>query len=77
MRQVWDLRTGSVFETFSCDGGITSLQFDASRIVCAAGTDDIKVSSLNSFVDKDAVWLRRYGFHENSAISASRSYYSI
>ncbi|CAG8609617.1 3241_t:CDS:10 [Dentiscutata erythropus] len=40
--KIWDLRTGSVIDTFTYDYGVISLQFDPHKIVCSAGTNDIK-----------------------------------
>lgn len=41
--QIWDLRTGSIHDAFAYDNPITSMQFDARRIVSAAGEDVVKV----------------------------------
>ncbi|GAB1733896.1 hypothetical protein NU195Hw_g7670t1, partial [Hortaea werneckii] len=40
---IWDLRTGSIYDAFAYDNPITSMQFDARRIACAAGEDVVKV----------------------------------
>ncbi|CAG8678463.1 6334_t:CDS:2, partial [Dentiscutata heterogama] len=40
--KIWDLRTGSVIDTFTYDYGVISLQFDPHKIICSAGTNDIK-----------------------------------
>ena len=42
-RQIWDLRTGGVFETLKYDHAVTGLQFDSRKIVAAAGENGIKV----------------------------------
>lgn len=41
--QIWDLRTGSIHDAFAYDSPISSMQFDARRIVAATGEDVVKV----------------------------------
>ncbi|KAG7123020.1 Mitochondrial division protein 1 like [Verticillium longisporum] len=41
--RIWDLRTGSISDAYAYDHGITSMMFDARRIVSAAGEDVVKV----------------------------------
>ncbi|KAM0280905.1 hypothetical protein ACHAQH_003794 [Verticillium albo-atrum] len=41
--RIWDLRTGSISDAYAYDHGITSMMFDARRIVSAAGEDIVKV----------------------------------
>lgn len=41
--RVWDLRAGSVIDVLNYSSGITSLHFDATRIVCATGQPIIQV----------------------------------
>ncbi|KAJ9669518.1 Mitochondrial fission protein [Coniosporium apollinis] len=41
--RIWDLRTGSIYDAFAFDNPITSMMFDARRIVAAAGEDVVKV----------------------------------
>jgi hypothetical protein len=41
--QIWDLRTGGIFETVKYDHAITSLQFDTRKVVSAAGENGVKV----------------------------------
>lgn len=41
--QIWDLRTGSIFDAFGFDSPITSMQFDSRRIVSAAGETVAKI----------------------------------
>ena len=41
--QIWDLRTGSIHDAFAFDNPVTSMHFDARRIVTAAGQDVAKV----------------------------------
>jgi division protein 1 len=36
-------RTGSIYDAYAYDHPITSMMFDARRIVCAAGEDVVKV----------------------------------
>ena len=43
---MWDLRTGSIFETIHFDHAITALQFDSRKIVGAVGENGIKVFYL-------------------------------
>ncbi len=41
--QIWDLRTGSIHDAYAYDNPITSMQFDARRIVAASGENVAKV----------------------------------
>jgi hypothetical protein len=41
--QIWDLRTGAIFDAYAYTSAITSMQFDARRIVAAAGEPVVKV----------------------------------
>ncbi|OAA43618.1 Mitochondrial division protein 1 [Metarhizium rileyi] len=41
--RIWDLRTGAIFDAYAYDNPITSMMFDARRIVSAAGEDVVKV----------------------------------
>lgn len=41
--QIWDLRTGSIYDAFAYDRPITSMMFDNRRIVSAAGENVVKV----------------------------------
>lgn len=41
--QIWDLRTGSIHDAYAYDNPVTSMMFDARRIVSAAGEDVVKV----------------------------------
>ncbi|CAK7224108.1 Mitochondrial fission protein [Sporothrix bragantina] len=41
--RIWDLRTGSIFDAYAYDSPVTSMMFDARRIVSAAGEDVVKV----------------------------------
>ena len=41
--QIWDLRTGSIFDAFAYDNPITGMMFDTRHIVCAAGEDVVKI----------------------------------
>ncbi|KAL2206473.1 WD40 repeat-like protein [Sarocladium strictum] len=41
--RIWDLRTGSIHDAYAYDNPITSMMFDARRIVSAAGEDVVKV----------------------------------
>ncbi|KAK4540532.1 hypothetical protein LTR36_009170 [Oleoguttula mirabilis] len=41
--RIWDLRTGSIHDAYAYDSPISSMQFDARRIVAAAGEDVVKV----------------------------------
>ena len=42
-RQIWDLRTGTIHDAFAYDSPITSMNFDARRIIASAGEDVVKV----------------------------------
>ena len=41
--QIWDLRTGTIYDAFAYANPITSMMFDARRIIAAAGEDVVKV----------------------------------
>ncbi|OCK83450.1 mitochondrial division protein 1 [Lepidopterella palustris CBS 459.81] len=41
--RIWDLRTGSIYDAYAYDHGVTSMMFDARRIVSTAGEDVVKV----------------------------------
>ena len=41
--QIWDLRTGSIIDAYAYDHPVTSMMFDARRIVAAAGETVAKV----------------------------------
>ena len=41
--QIWDLRTGSIYDAFAFEHPITSMMFDARHIVSAAGENVVKV----------------------------------
>jgi hypothetical protein len=41
--EIWDLRSGGVFETLKYDHAVKSLQFDTRKVVAATGDNDIKV----------------------------------
>lgn len=41
--RTWDLRAGTLFDAFAYDAPITSLHFDARRIVSANGQNNVKV----------------------------------
>lgn len=41
--QIWDLRTGSIFDAYAYDHAVTSMMFDSRRIVSAAGESVVKV----------------------------------
>lgn len=42
--QIWDLRTGGIFETLKYDHAVSALQFDTRKIVAATGENGVKVS---------------------------------
>lgn len=41
--QIWDVRTGGIFETLKYDHAVTALQFDTRKIVAATGENGVKV----------------------------------
>lgn len=43
MDQIWDLRTGAIYDAYAYDNAVTSMMFDQRRIVAAAGEDVVKV----------------------------------
>jgi hypothetical protein len=48
--QIWDLRTGGIFETLKYDHAVTGLQFDTRKIIAATGENGIKVRWLASLL---------------------------
>ncbi|KAF7593297.1 Mitochondrial fission protein [Aspergillus hancockii] len=40
--RIWDLRTGSIYDAYAYDKPVTSMMFDAKRIVAAAGESVVK-----------------------------------
>ncbi len=56
--QIWDLRTGGIFETLKYDHPVTALQFDTRKIVAATGQNGIDVRTPQTvlfllFTDSD------------------------
>jgi division protein 1 len=49
--QIWDLRTGGIFETVKYDHGVTALQFDSRKVISAAGENGIKVRGMMYAID--------------------------
>lgn len=41
--QIWDLRTGSIYDAYAYDNPVTSMMFDSRRIVAAAGENVVKI----------------------------------
>ena len=41
--QIWDLRTGNIFDAYAYDNPVTDMTFDSRHIVSAAGEDVVKV----------------------------------
>ncbi|KAJ5339632.1 hypothetical protein N7452_006360 [Penicillium brevicompactum] len=41
--RIWDLRMGSIYDAYAYDKPVTSMMFDAKRIVAAAGENVVKV----------------------------------
>lgn len=41
--QIWDLRTGAIYDAYAYDNPITSMMFDSRRIVSSAGESVAKV----------------------------------
>ncbi|KAL8796138.1 MAG: hypothetical protein Q9195_001471 [Heterodermia aff. obscurata] len=41
--RIWDLRTGSIYDAYAYDHAVTSMMFDARRIVTAAGENVVKI----------------------------------
>ena len=44
--QIWDVRTGGIFETLKYDHAVTALQFDTRKVVAATGENGVKVGCL-------------------------------
>lgn len=44
--QIWDVRTGGVFETLRYDHPVTALQFDTRKVIAATGENGVKVCLL-------------------------------
>lgn len=51
--QIWDVRTGGVFETLKYDHPVTALQFDTRKVIAATGENGVKVCLL---------WMRSQSF---------------
>ena len=49
--QIWDLRTGGVFETIKYEHGVTALQFDSRKVICAGGENGVKVRLIGRMTD--------------------------
>ena len=48
--QIWDLRTGGIFETLKYDHAVTALQFDTRKIVAAVGQNGIDVRVVVPYI---------------------------
>ena len=48
MEQIWDIRTGGIYETIKYEHAVTALQFDTRKIVATAGENGPKVVSETS-----------------------------
>jgi division protein 1 len=46
--RIWDLRSGETFDTIHFERPVTSLQFDDTKILCAAGDNEVKVSNISN-----------------------------
>jgi division protein 1 len=46
--RIWDLRTGGVFETIKYEHGVTALQFDSRKVICAGGENGVKIYNRTS-----------------------------
>lgn len=46
--QIWDLRSGGIFETIKYEHGLTALQFDSRKVVSAAGENGVKIYNRTS-----------------------------
>lgn len=55
--QIWDLRTGGIFETIKYDHGVTALQFDSRKIVAGTGENGVKVRITSVLPSSSAVSL--------------------
>jgi hypothetical protein len=58
--KVWDLRTGSIFETIHFDHAVTALQFDSRKIVAASGENGVKVLYILTVHSICSKFLYRY-----------------
>lgn len=61
--EIWDVRSGGVFETLQYDHGVTALQFDTRKIVAATGENGVKVycaHRIHALHDLSAVLLQIY-----------------
>lgn len=52
--QIWDVRTGGIFETLKYDHAVTALQFDTRKIVAATGENGVKVRFFPRYGNPDA-----------------------
>jgi division protein 1 len=50
-KQIWDLRTGGIFETIKYDHGVTAFQFDSRKVISAAGENGVKASESDFLAD--------------------------
>lgn len=46
--RIWDLRTGGVLETIKYEHGVTALQFDSRKVICASGENGVKIYNRTS-----------------------------
>lgn len=49
--EIWDVRSGGVFETVKYDHAVTALQFDTRKIVAATGDNGVKVYCVHRIQD--------------------------
>jgi division protein 1 len=47
--QIWDVRTGSTFDTIRYDHAVTAVQFDSRKIVAATGENGVKVHTSSVY----------------------------
>jgi mitochondrial division protein 1 len=55
--QIWDLRTGGIFETVKYDHGVTAFQFDSRKVISAAGENGVKASERDLWLTADRALL--------------------
>ena len=57
--QIWDLRTGGVLETIKYEHGVTALQFDSRKVICASGENGVKVRLIDGMMIDQFVGFER------------------
>lgn len=73
--EIWDLRSGGVFETLKYDHGVTALQFDTRKIVAATGENGVKVycaHRIHALHDLSTLLLDLQPYHHATLYAADK-----